>query len=182
MKLLRAFSHALCVVAMALGATAHAAPLRIGSANDPQTMDPHAVALLYNSRIYTQVYEGLVWRDEQFRLEPALATSWQMTGPTTWRFKLRAGVTFHDGAPFGADDVVFSIERALAPPSERAFQLKGITAVKKVDELTVDFQLAAPDAVLPEKLVALAMMNKAWCVKNKVTLAQNYNARQETFA
>jgi peptide/nickel transport system substrate-binding protein len=145
-------------------------------------MDPHAVALLYNSRIYTQVYEGLVWRDELFKLEPALATSWQMTGPTTWRFKLRAGVSFHDGAAFSADDVVFSIERALAPPSERAFQLKGITAVKKVDELTVDFQLATPDAVLPEKLVGLAMMNKAWSVKNKVTLAQDYNARQETYA
>ena len=62
------------------------------------------------------------------------------------------GVTFHDGSPFTADDAVFSIERAMAPTSQRSFQLKGVTAVKKVDEQTLDFVLEAPDAVLPEKL------------------------------
>jgi len=165
-----------------LALATHAATLRIASAFDPQTMDPHAIALLYHTRVSVQIYEGLVNRDEQFRLEPSLALSWQATGPTTWRFKLRPGVLFHDGTPFTADDAVFSIERALAPPSQRSFQLKGVKGVRKVDDLTIEFQLEAPDAVLPEKIWPLAMMSKAWCIKHGVERAQDFNGKQETFA
>ena len=78
--------------------------------------------------------------------------SWQAVNPTTWRFKLRPGVTFHDGTPFTADDAVFSIERALAAAVAARFQLKGVSGAQKVDELTLDILLEAPDAVLPEKL------------------------------
>ena len=70
----------------------HAAVLRIASAFDPQTLDPHAVALLYHTRVTYQVYDSLVNRDQAFKIEPALALSWQNTNPTTWRFKLRPGV------------------------------------------------------------------------------------------
>jgi len=161
---------------------AHAATLRIASAFDPQTMDPHALALLYHTRVSVQLYEGLVNRDEQFRLEPSLALSWQMVNPTTWRFKLRPGVLFHDGTPFTADDAVFSIERALAAPSQRSFQLKGVKAARRIDDLTLELTLEAPDAVLPEKLQQLAIMSKAWCIKHGVEKAQDFNGKQETFA
>ncbi|MFZ4649886.1 MAG: ABC transporter substrate-binding protein [Rubrivivax sp.] len=171
---------------LALGLTTpaptHAQTLRIASAFDPQTMDPHGLALLYHSRIAYQVYDSLVHRDEQFRLEPGLALSWQMTSPTSWRFKLRPGVKFHDGSAFTADDVVFSIQRALTPPSQRSFQLKGVTTARKVDELTVDLLTEAPDAVLPEKLAFLAMMSRAWCEKHGVQKAQDFNGKQETHA
>ncbi|MBP6765794.1 MAG: ABC transporter substrate-binding protein, partial [Rubrivivax sp.] len=156
--------------------------LRIATAFDPQTLDPHAIALLYHSRVVFQVYESLVGRDQKFALEPALAVSWQMLTPTTWRFKLRSGVSFHDGSPFTADDAVFSLERALAAPSQRAFQLKGVTGVRKLDALNIEVQLEAPDAVLPEKLQYVAIMNKAWSEKNGVAKVQDYNAKQETFA
>lgn len=168
----------LCVLMAAAGAK----PLRIATANDPQTMDPHALALLYHSRVLAQIYEGLVNRDEQFRLQPSLALSWAPVDPKTWRFKLRPGVTFHDGSAFTADDAVFSIERALQPQSQRAQQLRGVLGARKVDALTVDVTLQAPDAVLPEKLWLVAMMSKAWCEKNGVTRPQDYNAKQETFA
>lgn len=164
------------------GPLATASTLRIASAFDPQTMDPHALALLYHSRIAFQVHDCLVGRDEQFRLEPALAESWQATGPTSWRFKLRPGVKFHDGSPFTADDAVFSIERALGQTSQRAFSLKGLQSVKKVDELTIDFHLATPDAVWPEKLWLVAMMSKAWAQKHGVEKAQDFNGKQETHA
>jgi peptide/nickel transport system substrate-binding protein len=159
-----------------------AATLRVASAFDPQTMDPHALALLYHSRVVTQVYEGLVNRDEQFRLEPALALSWQAAGPVTWRFKLRPGVAFHDGTPFTADDAVFSIERALGPTSQRSFQLKGVKTARAIDPLTLELTLDAPDAVLPEKLFMLAMMSRAWSSKHGVEKAQDFNGKQETFA
>jgi peptide/nickel transport system substrate-binding protein len=158
------------------------APLRIASAFDPQTMDPHAIALLYHTRVVFQVYESLVNRDERFRLEPGLALSWQPVQPTVWRMRLRPGVLFHDGTPFTADDAVFSIERAIAAPSQRAFQLKGVTGARKVDPLTMDILLEAPDAVLPEKLQYIGMMSRAWSERHGVQRAQDFNGKQETHA
>jgi peptide/nickel transport system substrate-binding protein len=184
MRLERILSCCLLMLACALtpATPASAQSLRIATAFDPQTMDPQALALLYHSRVAFQLYESLVTRDENFALEPGLALSWQMTGPTSWRFKLRPGVVFHDGSAFTADDAVFSIERALAAPSQRAFQLKGLVAVKKIDALTIELQLETPDAVLPEKMQFIAMMSRAWSEKHGVTKAQDFNGKQETFA
>jgi peptide/nickel transport system substrate-binding protein len=165
-----------------LAAQAQVKVLRFASAFDPQTMDPHALALLYQSRVVTQVYEGLVNRGKDFKLEPSLATEWAMVNPTTWRFKLRPGVKFHDGAPFTADDAVFSIERALDKASQRKNQLLGVTGAKKVDALTIDVVTAQPDAVLPDKLHLVGILSKAWAEKHGVTRPQDYNARQETYA
>jgi peptide/nickel transport system substrate-binding protein len=159
-----------------------AKPLRFASAFDPQSMDPHALALLYQSRVVSQIYESLVNRDREFRLEPSLATSWKMVDARTWRFALRPKVKFHDGAPLTADDVVFSVERALARTSQRAFQLRGVTGARKVDELTVDVLLAAPDAVLPEKMIFVGIMSRSWAEKHGVLLPQDFNGKQETHA
>ncbi len=179
MNVRRLLAALLCCAAGA----APAAVLRYASAFDPQSMDPHALALLYQTRVVTQVYESLVTRSKDFkRLEPGLALSWQMQDATTWRFKLRPGVKFHDGAPFGADDAVFSLQRALEKTSQRANQMRGITGARKLDELTVDVLTSAPDAVLPEKLWMVAMMSKPWCEQHKAAHAQDYNAKQETYA
>ncbi len=156
--------------------------LRLASAFDPQSMDPHALALVYQTRVVSQIYESLVSRDRDFVLEPALAVSWTPVDPQTWRFKLRPNVKFQDGTPFTADDVVFSIGRAQAKNSQRVFQLRGISAVHRVDDLTVDFLLAAPDAVLPEKLTYVGIMSRGWAAAHAVLGAQDYNARQETYA
>jgi len=164
------------------GSCALAATLRFASGFDPQSLDPHALALLYQTRVVSQIYESLVFRDRKFQIEPALAVSWQQLDPTRWRFKLRPNVKFHDGTPFTADDVVFSIQRALNKLSQRSFQLRGISELRKVDDLTVDFLLAAPDAVLPEKLIYVGMMSKAWSTAHGVVEPQNYNAKQETYA
>jgi peptide/nickel transport system substrate-binding protein len=173
---------AVTCAALLLSLSVEAKPLRFASAFDPQSMDPHALALLYQSRVVTQIYDSLVNRDRDFKLEPSLATSWKMVDARTWRFNLRPDVKFHDGTPMTADDVVFSIERALAKTSQRAFQLRGVTGARKVDALTVDVLLSAPDAVLPEKLIFIGVMSKAWAEKNGVTQPQDFNAKQETFA
>ena len=171
-----------CLLPLSPALAQNPGQLRIASAFDPQTMDPQALALLYHTRVVHQIYESLVTRDERFKTEPALAVSWQMTSATNWRFKLRAGVVFHDGAAMTADDVVFSIERAMAPTSQRSFQLKGLKAIKKVDAVTIDFELEAPDAVWPEKLIFVSIMNKAWCEKHNVVKPQDFNGKQETYA
>jgi len=180
MQRLRTWLLALCVL-LCMG-PAPAATLRVASAFDPQTMDPHALALLYHARVSTQIYDALVHRDEHYRLEPALALSWQATASTRWQFRLRPGVRFHDGAAFTAIDAKFSLERAMAPPSLRSFQLRGVRAVRVLDPLAIEVELDAPDALLPEKLFGVAMMNKAWCEQRGVVAAQDFNARQETFA
>src|SRR5678815_2624419 len=100
----------LAAVGISLSTAAAAVTVRIATAFDPQTMDPHALALLYHSRVVYQIYESLVTRDEKFKLEPALAESWQAVDAKTWRFKVRQGVTFHDGTPFTVHDAVFSIK------------------------------------------------------------------------
>ena len=108
---------ALSVAILCATTAAHAQPqgkvLRVASAFDPQTMDPHALALLYHTRLAAQIDEGPVTRDRTFKLEPALATSWSMVDATTWRFQLREGVRFHDGTLFTADDGVdlFSLSK-----------------------------------------------------------------------
>jgi len=176
------------LVALAALVAAPAAPaaepstLRIASAFDPQTMDPHALALLYHGRIAYQVYESLVGRDASFRLEPALALRWEAVGPTRWRFHLRPGVRFHDGSPLTVDDVVFSIGRALGRHSQRAFVLKGVQRAEPAGPMAVDLVLDAPDAVLPEKLHEVPIMNRAWSERHGVQQAQDFNGREETYA
>jgi peptide/nickel transport system substrate-binding protein len=176
------------VLALAALAALIAAPpslaktLRVASAADPQSFDPHALALLYQTRIVSQIYESLVARNREYGLEPALAVSWESHDNRAWRFHLRRDVRFHDGSPFGADDVVFSLKRAMTPPSQRTFQVRGIAEVRKIDDATVDVVLVAPDVVFPEKLTYLAMMSRRWSVEHHVETPQDFNARQETWA
>lgn len=186
MTIRKTFAAVSCALALALclpqAALAQGKTLRYASAFDPQSMDPHALALLYQTRVVTQIYEGLVNRAKDYRLEPSLASSWEMVNPTTWRFKLRQGVKFHDGAPFTAEDAVFSIERALDKASQRKNQMLGITGAKKVDASTIDVLTSQPDAVLPEKLWLVGMMSKPWAEKHGVVRPQDFNAKQETYA
>lgn len=172
---------ALLTTACLLGTPA-AKTLRYASAFDPQSLDPHALALLYQTRVVTQIYESLVTRGRRFELQPSLATDWKMTAPTVWRFTLRSGVRFHDGAPFTADDAVFSIGRALAKTSQRANQMRGVAGARKVDATTIEVLTEAPDAALPEKLWLVAIMSRPWCEQHKVLLPQDYNGKQETHA
>ena len=96
------------------------------------------------------VYEPLLSLAPDYSVRPGLAERWEMTGPATWRFHLRPNVRFHDGRPFGADDVVWSW-------AGRQGLLRSVTAtlerVVKVDDLTVDFVSTSPNLRLPEQLV-----------------------------
>ena len=174
----------LCAALFAIGAAAPAGAktLRWSSAGDILTMDPHAQNEGLNNTFADYVYEPLVTRGRKLELEPALALSWREVNPTTWRFTLRPNVKFHDGSAFTADDVVFSIERALTPTSNFGAYMEGITGAKKVDALTVDILTRGPAPVLIDQLTEVRMMSKAWSVKNGVTRPQDFKAKEETFA
>jgi peptide/nickel transport system substrate-binding protein len=171
----------LCL-ALASAQHADAKVLRYASQVDPGTMDPHAMASLYNTRVIGQIYEPLVGRDEKFRIAPRLALSWSTIQPNVWRFKLRPGVKFHDGTPFTADDVVFSVQRGLAPTSQQKPAIPNVTGARKVDALTVDLITSQPTPVLPLALTNFRIVSKAWCVTHHVEKPLDFNAKEETFA
>ncbi|HEX6720269.1 MAG TPA: ABC transporter substrate-binding protein, partial [Burkholderiaceae bacterium] len=113
---------------------------------------------------------------------PGLATEWQQATPTTWRFKLRPNVKFHDGSTMTADDVVFSVMRAREPTSQVANYASALGTPKKIDDLTVEFQLAAPNPIFLQHLDAVFIMSKAWSEKNKVTKPLDFKNKEESFA
>src|SRR5205809_374187 len=92
---------------------AQAATFRFSNQGDPLSMDPHSLNESLQLTFLNNIYETLVALDKDLKLAPELATDWKQTSPTVWRFNLRKGVTFHDGSPFTAHDVIFSYQRAL---------------------------------------------------------------------
>src|SRR5690606_19481209 len=103
------------VAAIVLPTASQAKTLRWAGRGDILTMDPHAQNEGLTNTISSYVYEPLVAYDQHFKIVPGLAVSWEQPAPTIWRFALREGVKFHDGTPFTANDVVFSIQRARGP-------------------------------------------------------------------
>ncbi|NCY26828.1 MAG: ABC transporter substrate-binding protein, partial [Alphaproteobacteria bacterium] len=78
----------------------HAQTLTLGVRAGPDSIDPHFTATGTQAEALKHVFDTLVWSGDQLQLEPGLAESWRSVDATTWEFKLRAGVTFHDGSPF----------------------------------------------------------------------------------
>ena len=177
----------LVVTALALAGTlavaaAHAQTLRWASQGDPQTMDPHSQNESMTNMMNGQVYERLTSRDRQLKLVPGLATEWQQVSPLVWRFKLRAGVKFHDGSPLTADDVVYSVERGQMPTSQINNYAAGVGTARKIDESTIEFTLAAVNPIFLEHLDALWIMSKPWSEKNKVTRPLDFKNKEESHA
>ena len=179
MKLHRAAAAAIC---LALAVPAGAKTLRYASQNDPQTLDPHAANLLAASRLTSQVYDTLVWRDANWKPVPWLAVSWSQPLSSTWRFKLRQGVKFHDGTPFTADDVVFSVNRALSPTSQMRTAIQGVESARKVDDYTVDLVMKEANPALLQHLTQFRIMSRAWAVKYKAEKPQDYKNKEDTYA
>jgi peptide/nickel transport system substrate-binding protein len=156
--------------------------LRWSSQGDILTMDPHSQNEGLNNSVSDHVYEPLVTRGKDLKIEPCLAVSWQAQGAATMRFKLRPNVRFHDGSPLTADDVVFSIERALAPTSNFSPYMQGVTGAKKVDDLTVDITTKGPNPVLLPQLTEVRVMSRAWATKHNVLKPQDFKNNEETYA
>ncbi len=170
--------------AMALGTVGvHAKTFKWTSASDIPTWDIHSQNNALSNGIHAAVYESLVYYNSRtFKPEPVLATAWKQVSPTQLRLTLRTGVKFHDGSPFGADDAVFSIERAMSKTSNFAVYTAGIDRVVKVDANTIDVFTKDPNPVLINQLTELRMMNKAWAEKNNSTAPKDIKTQDENFA
>ena len=154
--------------------------LRWASQGDLLTLDPHAQNEVLTNSINGQVYETLVLTGKKLELEPGLAESWEQKSPLLWRFKLRPGVKFHDGRPFTADDVVFSVQRARAATSGFQAFANALGAPVKVDDLTVDFQLKAFNPIFLQHLSNVFVVSKTWCEQHNATIPQDFKNKQET--
>ncbi len=151
--------------ALWLSAGAQAADLTIGLATDITALDPHYHNVTPNNSVAFHIFGFLVERDEKSHLIPGLATEWKAIDATTWEFKLRKGVKFHDGSDFTAADVVASIERVpLVPRSPSSFTAytKQIQKVEVVDPYTIRFHTAAPYPLMPSDMTQVMIINKAF--------------------
>ena len=162
MRILKAICIAVYLALAGLGASA--ADLRIGVASEITTLDPHFFHLTSNTEIHKGIYSGLVTQDANMKVVPDLAVSWRTLDDTHWEFKLRPGVTFHDGTPLTADDVVFTYERARnVPNSPGSFlqYLKHVTKTTAADPLTVVVETDGLDPILLNEL------QNVWIVSRK---------------
>ena len=121
--------------------------------------DPYLHSHLPTFAALSSFYEGLVALDANAALVPQLATVWENPSDTVWRLHLRTGVVFHDGRPFGAEDVVASLTRARRlPGSEVVDAVKSITNVRALDGETVEITTARPVATLLAQLAYVAIV------------------------
>jgi peptide/nickel transport system substrate-binding protein len=169
------------IAAAAFAVTAQAQTLRFAGQGDPQTMDPYSQNESFTNSVNERVHDYLVLRDKQLNFIPGLATSWEQISPLKWRFKIRQGVKFHDGAPFTADDVVFSVNRAKEPTSQIAVYANAVGTPKKVDESTVEFELTKVNPIFMEHVQTIYIMNKAWCEAHKATKPQDFKNKEEAY-
>ncbi|HEX2885516.1 ABC transporter substrate-binding protein [Vineibacter terrae] len=171
-------------LALSLGAApaVDAKTFKWANAGDVSSMDPYYRNETFLLAFLENIYEPLMRRDESLGLEPALATKWGQVSPTTWFFDLRSGVKFHDGSPFSADDVVFSLNRASSGGSNMKGYFTSVKAIRKVNDLRVEVDTAYPDPLLASKWAAISMMSKAWAEKNNATVAADATKNEENFA
>ncbi|MGY6534268.1 MAG: ABC transporter substrate-binding protein [Pararhodobacter sp.] len=185
----KSLRHALMAGAAAMALAFAAAPtdaetLRWARVADALTLDPHSQNEGPTSTVLHHIYETLVGRATDGSLQPRLATEWMIheDDPTVWVIRLREGVTFHDGTPFTADDVVFSLERVRHESSGFRALHSAVTGAEAVDDHTVHIQMSGPAPLYVQNLTNFFIMSRAWAEENNVTVPQNFAAGEENFA
>jgi peptide/nickel transport system substrate-binding protein len=176
-------------VALALAAPMAAAPadaqgkvFRWANDGDVNSMDPYSRNETFLLAFLQNIYEPLVRRSKDLKLESGLAEKWGQTSPTAWYFDLRKGVKFHDGTPFTADDVVFSLNRANGKGSNMLTYFATVKAIRKVNDHRVEVDTNVPDPLLASKWAQIFIMSKAWAEKNNALTVGDLTKNEENFA
>jgi len=156
--------------------------LRYANQGELKSLDPYTLRETTTIAHHGHVYEGLVARDKELKIVPALAESWETPEPTRWRFHLRHNVKFHNGDPFTADDVVFSADRVRAVGSNFTTVVPSDTKVVKIDDYTVDFITASPNPILITQWDGWYIMDKKWCEANNAVAPTPVAATSPSYA
>ncbi|MBB3937859.1 ABC transporter substrate-binding protein [Aureimonas phyllosphaerae] len=155
-------SLAMAGVAFAAAPAMAEGKLTVSSPQDPGSWDPVDTFLVNWAAVATNIFDGLTYRGPDLKLVPGLAESWEeLDEGKRIRFKLRQGVTFHDGEPFNAAAVKFTFERLLGEQGSKGPQRSNYTAIESVeviDDYTVEMKLKSPDPVLLTKLAGYGAM------------------------
>ncbi|MGH7041067.1 MAG: ABC transporter substrate-binding protein [Acetobacteraceae bacterium] len=153
----------------ALPVAAHAATFRWANNGDVTSMDPATLEETVQLSFLSNIYEPMVQRNRELKLEPALAVKWKQVSPTVWRFDLRPGVKWQDGTPFTAADVVFSFHRIEAKTAQMRNVLGMVKEVRAINPLTVEVVTKVPDPIFPQEQTNFLIMSKVWCEKHGAT-------------
>ncbi|MBN9063640.1 MAG: hypothetical protein BGP06_07115 [Rhizobiales bacterium 65-9] len=177
-KILKAAGFAAATVMTPVAA--YAADARIGVRTETQSMDPHFSYIGTSKATVLNVFDLLIERDKDLRLQPGLAESWKKIGDRLWEFKLRPGVKWHDGVPFTADDVLFTFKRAGDVPNSPApftTFLSDIAKAEKVDDLTVRISTNTESAQLLLDLADIPIISQH---AGKGAATADYNSGKAT--
>src|SRR5258708_21279628 len=147
-------------------APASAQTLRYANQGDLKSLDPYTLKETTTIAHHGHVYEGLVARDKDLKIIPALAESWETPEPTRWRFHLRKDVKSDNGDLFTDDGVLFSAERVRAKGSNFLSNVPADAKFSKVDDYTVDVTLDSPNPILTSQWDSWFIMDKKWCEEN----------------
>ena len=173
----RTLKAAILAATMAFGlSSASAETFKYAFQGTLKSLDPYSLNETFTLGFLGNVYEGLTRRDGDLKIQPALATSWEVVEPTRWRFNLRKGVKFHNGNDFTADDVVFSADRVRSEGSDLTTRIAEDVKFVKVDDHTVDVILTKPNPILHYEWDTWAIIDKEWTEANdsvKVTSASD---------
>src|SRR5690625_5279845 len=147
--------------------------INIGMSEDIVSLDPHGSNDSASAQIRRNIYETLVFQDEDLKLISGLATDWEATGDSTWNFKLREGATFHSGQVFTAEDVKATIERVNDPAvaAQAAFLYEMIEEVEIVSDYEVNLHTEYPFTPLPAHLA-----HNAGSIMSKDLIDKDYKA------
>jgi peptide/nickel transport system substrate-binding protein len=146
-----------------LAPTAGAQELKIGIKTEPSALDPQFHTLNPNIQVAAYFFDALIAQDANLKTQPALALSWKAIDDTTWEFKLRPGVKFHDGSDFTAEDVVFTYERVPKVPNSPGpytIYTRQMKSFEIVDPLTLRIHTTGPSPLLPLDVAALPILSK----------------------
>jgi peptide/nickel transport system substrate-binding protein len=156
--------------------------LRYANQGELKSLDPYTLKETTTIAHHAHVYEGLVTRDKELKIAPALAESWETLDPTHWRFHLRHNVKFHNGDPFTADDVIFSAQRVRATGSNFLSNVPHDAKFVKVDDYTVDVMLDAPNPILISQWDGWYIMDKKWCEEHDAVAPTPASATTPSYA
>ncbi len=137
--------------------------LRVGLSQEATSLYPNWWVTTGNQQIASHVFENLVQMDASSQPQPGLAESWRSIDPLNWEVKLRRGVTFHDGTPFTADQVITAFDHSRTIQGTGAAAgayLRGKT-YKKVDDQTLHISTTEPNPLLPNELTVVYIYPRA---------------------